>query len=186
MEDRKIVQLYWDRIPDAIPATSEKYGAYCTRIARNILENREDAEECVNDTYLQAWNSMPPHRPDVLSAFLGKLTRNISFNRYRYNRAEKRGGGQIPAVLDELAEVVSGTDDVTQEIDRRELIRAIDTFLDGLPPDKRNLFVRRYWYSDSIPAIARQFHMTENHVSVTLSRLRGRLRRFLVREGFTL
>lgn len=186
MEDRKIVQLYWDRMPEAIPATSEKYGGFCARIARNILESREDAEECVNDTYLRAWNSMPPHRPEALAAFLGKITRNLSFNRYRYDHAGKRGGGQIPAVLDELAEVVSDTHDVEREIDRRELIRAVNAFLDSLPREKRRLFVRRYWYSESIAAIARELHMTENHVSVTLNRLRGKLRGYLEKEGFEL
>ena len=106
MEDSQIIKLYWDRDQAAIPATSQKYGNYCLSIARNILGNSQDAEECVNDTFLNAWNSMPPHRPNMLSTFLGKITRNLSFNRYKYNHAEKRGNGEIQCVLDELAECV--------------------------------------------------------------------------------
>ena len=101
MDDAKIVQLYWDRNEQAIPATADKYGRYCTSIAKNILGNNEDAEECVNDTYLNAWNSMPPHRPSILSTFLGKIVRNLSFNRYKHNTADKRGGGELPVVLEE-------------------------------------------------------------------------------------
>lgn len=186
MDDAKIVQLYWDRSERAIPATADKYGAYCASIARNILGSREDAEECVNDTYLSAWNSMPPHRPRVLSAFLGKLTRNLSLNRYRHNTADKRGGGEAPAVLDEIAELVSDTGSVEQELDRRELLRAIDAFLGGLPAEKRRLFVRRYWYFDRVSEIAYRFGMTENHVSVSLNRLRANLRKDLLERGFDL
>ncbi len=146
MDDVKIVQLYWDRDEQAIPATSDKYGNYCISIARNILGSWEDAEECVNDTYMGAWNSMPPHRPHTLSTFLGKITRNLSLNRYKQNTADKRGGGEALVVMDEIAELVSDTDRVEQEVDRRELVKAIDAFLDGLPADKRRIFVCRYWY----------------------------------------
>ncbi len=116
MDDSKIVQLYWDRDEQAIPATSDKYGTYCISIAQNILGNQEDAEECVNDTYMSAWNSMPPHRPKILSVFLGKITRNLSLNRYKQNTAGKRGGGEVPVVLDEIAELVSDTGSVEQEV----------------------------------------------------------------------
>ena len=108
MDDEKIVQLYWDRDERAISATAEKYGSYCAQIARNILGDRGDADECVNDAYMSAWGSMPPHRPGVLSAFLGKIVRNLSLNRYRRNTAAKRGGGEAPAVLEEIGELVSG------------------------------------------------------------------------------
>lgn len=184
MEDSKIIQLYWDRDEQAIPATAEKYGSYCTSIARNILGSAEDAEECVNDTYLNAWNSMPPHRPNVLSTFLGKLTRNLSFNRYKHNTAEKRGRGELPAVLSELTEVVSGKDDVEQEFDRRELIQAVDAFLDILSPEKRSIFICRYWYTDSISDIAACHGMKEGAVSMTLNRLRLKLRDYLMERGF--
>lgn len=186
MEDSRIVELYWKRDADAIPATSEKYGGYCACIARNILGSEEDAEECVNDTWLGAWNSMPPHRPSVLSAFLGKITRNLSFNRRQRDRAEKRGGGELPLVLDELSECVSGNDSVEGEWDRKELLSAIDAFLDGLAPEKRMVFVCRYWYADSVGSIAARMGMTENHVSMTLTRLRRKLQEHLTKGGFEL
>ncbi len=186
MEDAKIVQLYWDRNEQAIPETAGKYGSYCASIARNILGNAEDAEECVNDTYLHAWNAMPPHRPKMLATFLGKLTRNLSLNRSQYNDAEKRGGGQSAAVLDELGELVSGGDEPEQEVDRRELIEAINAFLDELPHGKRRIFVCRYWYFDSVSEIAARFGLTENRVSVTLSRLRRKLHDYLSERGFML
>lgn len=186
MDDASIVQLYWDRNEQAIPETAAKYGSYCISIAKNILGNHEDAEECVNDTYLRAWNAMPPHKPGLLSAFLGKITRNLSIQRYHYNTAHKRGGSQTVIVLDEIAELVSGTNDVERELDRKELVRAIDDFLDSIPTNRKNLFVCRYWYFDSISEIANRFGMTENHVSVTLSRLRLKLHNYLLERGFEL
>lgn len=129
---------------------------------------------------------MPPHRPSILSAFLGKITRNLSLNRYKQNVADKRGGGEAPVVLDEIAEYVSDTDSVEQEVDRTELVKAIDTFLGRLPTDKRSIFVCRYWYFDSISDIASQFGMTENNVSVTLNRLRLKLHNYLLERGFEL
>lgn len=186
MDDIKIIQLYWERNEQAIPATADKYGNYCTSIARNILGSCEDAEECVNDTYWNAWNAMPPHRPGILSAFLGKITRNLSINSYRHKTAGKRGGGQATVVLDEIAEFVSDTDSVEQEIDRKELVKAVDTFLRTLSAEKRCVFVRRYWYFDSISDIAGRFGMTENNVSVTLNRLRLKLHNYLLERGFEL
>ena len=186
MDDARIVQLYWDRNEQAIPATAKKYGNYCTSIAQNILGNHEDAEECVNDTYMNAWNAMPPHRPSILSTFLGKIVRNLSIKRYKHNTTDKRGGGQATVVLDEIAEFVSDTDSVEQEIDRRELVTAIDGFLDRLPSDKKNIFVCRYWYFDSIADIASRFGITENNVSVTLNRLRHKLHNYLLERGFEL
>ncbi len=186
MDDEKIIQLYWDRDEQAIPVTDIKYGAYCTSIAKNILGSNEDAEECVNDTYLNAWNAMPPHRPAVLSAFLGKITRNISLNRYKYNTAEKRGGGQCNLVFEELSDFISDKDNVEQEIDRKELINTINEFLAALPQNNRNIFVCRYWYFDSISEIGKHFHMTENNVSVTLSRMRLKLRNYLSERGYEL
>ena len=186
MDDIKIVQLYWERNEQAIHATADKYGNYCTSIAKNILGNHEDAEECVNDTYMNAWISMPPHRPSILSTFLGKIVRNLSFNRYKHNTADKRGGGQATMVLDEIAEFVSDTSGVEQEIDRKDLIQAIDTFLSTLSVEKRGVFLRRYWYFDSISDIASRFGMTENNVSVMLNRLRLKLHNYLLEKGFEL
>lgn len=186
MEDARIVQLYWDRDQQAIPATAEKYGSYCTAIAGNILGSREDAEECVNDTYLNTWNAIPPHRPKVLSAFLGKIVRNLAFNKYKHNTAGKRGGGEIPAVLEELAECVSGKDDVEQTYEYRELVAAINGFLAMLPAEKRNIFVCRYWYADSIAEIAARYGSTNTAVAMTLSRTRNGLRRYLIERGYSL
>lgn len=186
MDDTAIVQLYWDRDERAIPATAEKYGSYCTAIAKNILGSREDAEECVNDTWWSAWSAMPPHRPQNLSAFLGKLVRNISLDRYRHNTADKRGGGELPAVLGELCDLVSGADDVERELDRREIVRAIDAFLSELPADKRSIFIRRYWYADSISEVAARHGMRDGAVSMTLGRLRLKLRNYLLERDFTL
>ena len=154
MEDTAIVQLYWDRDERAISATSEKYGGNCAAIAANILGDRADAEECVNDTYLRAWNAMPPHKPRILSTFLGKIVRNLSLNRWRQNTAEKRGGGVLPAVLDEVAEVVSGVEDVEQKVEETALISAINDFLSQLSPEKRSMFICRYWRTDSVADIA--------------------------------
>ena len=186
MDDTQIVQLYWNRDEQAIPATSDKYGNYCTSIAMNILSNQEDAEECVNDTYLNAWNSMPPHRPRILSTFLGKITRNLSFNRYKHNTAGKRGGGELPMVLEELSELVSGKDSVEQAFDQKELTKTIDTFLDRLSPEKRSIFISRYWYTDSISEIAARHNMSNGAVSMTLNRLRFKLRNYLFERGFEL
>ena len=186
MEDSQIVQLYWDRDEQAIPHTAEKYGGYCLAVAGNILGNSKDAEECVNDTYLNAWNAIPPHRPQVLSAFLGKITRNLAFNRHKRNTADKRGGGEAAAVLEELAEVVSGKDNVEQEVDRRALVNEIDVFLGKLPAEKRKIFLCRYWYFDSIADIASRFGKSENGVPVLLHRLREKLRRHLTERGFAI
>ncbi len=185
MEDDKIIELYWDRDETAITATSDKYGAYCLFISRNILGNNEDAQECVNDTYLKAWNTIPPHRPAMLSTFLGKITRNLSFDRYKASRRDKRGGSQTALVLDELGEIIADkrSDD---EFDRKELLESINAFLSSLPPDKRKMFVCRYWYAYSIPEIAKRFGMTENNVSVSLNRTRQKLRNYLKERGFDL
>ena len=186
MEDTRIVDLYWARSEKAIEETSAKYGNYCYSIAFNILANAEDADESVNDTYFKTWNSIPPTRPKILSAFLGKITRNLAFNRYRMENADKRGGGDIPLILDELSELVSGQDDVEGAIELSELKAAINAFLKGLSQDKRNIFIRRYWYGDTIAAIAADSHATESAVKMTLSRTRDELKTFLEKEGIAL
>lgn len=186
MDDNGIIRLYWARNDQAIRATSEKYGNYCRAIARNILNNEEDAEECVNDTYLNAWNSMPTHWPEQLSTFLGKITRNLSFNKYKHNRAAKRGGGELTLVLDELADCVSDADNVEQIIDRQELEKAINSFVRTLPTGKRNIFVRRYWYADPVSKIAADYGMPQGSVSRTLGRTRKKLQVYLAERGFEL
>ena len=186
MDDDGIIRLYWDRNEQAIGLTSEKYGRYCKSIARNILASDEDAEECVNDTYLKAWNSMPDRWPEQLSTFLGKITRNLSFNRYKRLRAGKRGGGEMTLVLDELADCVSDTDNVEQIIDARELEKAVNSFVRSLPPEKRNIFVRRYWYADPVCKIASEYGMSQKGVSKTLERTRKGLKAYLTERGFDL
>lgn len=186
MDDNGIIRLYWDRNDQAISVTSEKYGRYCRSIAKNILNNDEDAEECVNDTYLNAWNSMPEHWPEQLSTFLGKITRNLSFNKYKHNCAEKRGGGETALVLDELADCVSGTGSVEQVIDRRELVMAINSFVRNLSTEKRNMFVRRYWYADPVSKIAKDCGMLQGSVSKALERTRKQLKAYLTERGFEL
>ena len=186
MDDNGIIQLYWDRNDQAINATSEKYGHYCKAIAKNILNNEEDAEECVNDTYLNAWNSMTTHWPEHLATFLGKITRNLSFNKYKRNHTQKRGGGEITLVLDELTDCVSDIDNVEQIIDRKELAKSISSFVKGLSIEKRNIFVRRYWYADSVSDIARDYGMLQGTVSKTLERIRKQLKAYLTERGFEL
>ena len=186
MNDNDIIQLYWDRNDQAISITSEKYGHYCKSIAKNILSNNEDAEECVNDTYLNAWNSMPTHWPEQLSTFLGKITRNLSFNKYKHNHAEKRGGGEIKLVLNELTDCVSDVDNVEQIIDRKELVKTINTFVRSLSPKKRNIFVRRYWYADSVSKIAADYGMLQGTVSKALERTQKQLKSYLAERGFVL
>ena len=186
MEDKDIIQLYFDRDENAIAETSKKYGNYCRSIARNILKNCEDAEECVSDTYLKAWNSIPPERPTMFKAFLGKITRNLSFNLYKKINADKRGKGQIAVVLDELAECVSGENDPYQEFNKNELLNVINEFLEKLSQEKRIMFICRYWYSDSVTDIAKRCGTSENSVSVTLNRLRKRFHSYLLERGFEL
>ena len=184
VEDVGIIQLYWDRDESAITESSGKYGAYCASIARNILHSPPDEEECVSDTWLKAWNAMPPHRPGVLSAFFGKITRNLSFDRYKSLHRQKRGGGQMEAVLDELAECVSGVSSTEQTWDEKELAAEINRFLQGLSEEKRALFILRYWSAASLADIAERTGMSENNVSVNLNRIRTKLKTHLIERGF--
>lgn len=184
MEDREIVRLYLDRNTAALGETAAKYGNYCNSIAKNILGSAEDAEECVNDAYLNAWNSIPPHRPETLAAYLGKLTRNLAFDRFRRQTADKRGGGETTLVLEELSDCVSGTNSVEQEFDRKEFVQAINDFLIGLPQRKCQIFLCRYWYAYSIPEIAEKFSITEGNASVTLNRIRAKFKKFLAERSY--
>lgn len=184
MDDAHIVALYWSRSEDAIAQTDAKYGRYLQSIAYNILVNREDVQECVNDTYHDAWNAMPPHRPAILSTFLGKITRRISIDRWRRRNAAKRGGGELPLVLDELRECVSGVGNVEDEIERREVVRLIDAFLETLPATERRIFLCRYWYMASIQSIAQQHGFSQSKVASMLHRTRAKLRAELQKEGY--
>jgi RNA polymerase sigma factor (sigma-70 family) len=183
VEDSRIVDLYWAREERAIAETERKYGGYCRSIARNILKNPEDTDECVSDTWLHAWNAMPTARPALLSSFLGRITRNLSFDRYKAAHTEKRGGGSLPAALDELEECVAARGGVEEEFDEKELGRSIDRFLRTLPERERNVFLRRYWYVDSVTDIAARFDLKENSVKSILFRTRERLKNYLAKEG---
>lgn len=182
MEDCAIVDLYWSRDPEAIRRTGEKYGGYCRSIARNILPDRRDAEECVNDTWLGAWNAMPENRPSLLAPFLGKITRNLALTRWQAARAEKRGGGELPLVLDELSECVSSADTL-QTLEAVELEKEINRFLGTLPERECGVFLRRYWFTEPMADIARRYGMQENTVRTSLFRSREKLRRHLEKEG---
>lgn len=183
MEDAHIVDLYWARSEAAVAETAKKYGAYCYSIAHAILTNPEDAEESVNDTWLDAWNSMPPHRPAILATFLGKITRRIAIDKWRARSAEKRGGGEMALALSELADCVPSGKTVEQEVADTELEAAINRFVLSLPLTRRRVFLCRYWYLDSIAAIAKQFGLSQSSVKVMLHRTRKALRTFLEREG---
>ncbi len=184
MEDKEIVQLFLDRDERAIAAASDKYRAYCLKIASNILSSPEDAEFCLNEVFLKAWEIIPPHEPEMLSAFLGKITRNCAINMRKKVNAQKRGGGETELVYEELSDVVSGGAGVERDTENRELIAEINRFLEKLPPFKRNVFICRYWYCDSVRDIAAEFMTTENAVSVTLNRTRKKLREYLQKRGF--
>ena len=176
MNDSQIVALYWARNEQAIAKTRVKYGQYCYAIAFNILHRNEDAEESVNDTYLDAWNAMPPHKPSVLSTFLGKITRRISLDRLRRNNAEKRGGGQVALSLDELGECIPDGKSIDDELQAEELSKRIDSFLRSLPSAQRSVFICRYWFFDPIADIAKQFGYTESKVKATLRRTLEKLK----------
>lgn len=184
MEDDRIIDLYWARSEDAITETSQKYGKYCYAIAYRILSDPEDADESVNDTYLDAWNSIPPHRPAILPTFLGKITRRISIDKWRGRTADKRGGGETALALDELADCVPSGRGVEHELDAKELEAVIDGFVMSLPVMERRIFICRYWYLDPIPAIARQFGFSRSKVKMTLHRQRKKLRTILEQEAF--
>ena len=186
MNDREIIELYWNRDERAIPETAHAYGAYCYTIAHNILREAQDAEECVNDTYLRAWNAIPPTRPRILSAFLGRITRNLALSRYHRDRAQKRGGKEPELVFEELADCVSGRETVEQSVDTQELTKALNDFLTARKPNHRRIFVLRYWYAERVSDIAKRLGMTENRVSVILHRERAALRTFLTERGFDL
>jgi len=186
LEDERILDLYWARSESAIRETAKKHGKHCMGIAVNLLHNREDAAECVSDTYLRAWEAIPPQRPSELGAFLGKITRNLAISRYRERRAQKRGGDTVPLLLDELAQCVPAHSDTEADFDAAAVTAALEAFLLTQSVQNRELFLRRYWYADSVSAIAEQFSMKENTVKSLLFRTRNKLRLHLEKEGVSL
>lgn len=183
MEDRDIIALYLERNQEAIAETEKKYGRYCYAIAYNILYNAEDAKECVNDALMNAWNSIPPHTPTVLSAFLGKLTRYVSLKKWRYARTQKRGGGETALVYEELSDCIPSGKSVEEELQEKELAEMIDRFLDELPAVERHIFICRYWYFDDISTISKQFGFSSSKVKSMLHRIRKKLLSRLSEEG---
>lgn len=183
MDDKSIIELYFARDEDAITQTDKKYGSYCYSIAYNILANPEDAEESVSDTYMATWNAIPPRRPSVLATFLGKITRHISIDRWRERTALKRGGGEVPLVLEELENCIPDAQNVELDFERKELLRIYLSFLNALPVAERRVFLCRYWYVDSVETIADRYGFSQSKVKSMLHRTRLKLRKQLAEEG---
>lgn len=186
MEDEKIIELYWNRDEQAIRATMETYGIYCHTVATAILGDNGDAEEAVADTWLRAWNAIPPLRPNCLRLYLGKITRNISLSIWRKNHADSRGGGQVLLALEELAECVSTGETPETVVSTGELEQAITDFLLNEPVKSRAIFLRRYFYLEDSKAIAKSYAMTDVAVRMHLSRTRRKLKEYLIKEGHIL
>lgn len=183
MEDRAIVQLFWDRSEEALRAAEKKYGRLCRRVAYNILNSFADAEECVNDAYLGIWNAIPPARPEPLGAYLCKIVRNLALSRYHADHALKRGGGNYDVAFEELGECLASEGGVEDELGQRELVELVEGFLDRLSLEDRVLFLGRYWFAEGYAAIAARTGLSEKNISVRLTRLRKRLRRYLEERG---
>ncbi len=185
MHDHEIVDLYWARSEDAITQTNVKYGGYCRKIAMNIVDDTEDTEECINDTYLSAWNTMPQERPDMLAPYLATIIRNHALTVYRKKHSKKRGAGQTALALDELFDIAdsSSTEDM---VDMSLLSSHINSFLSGLDPTDRIVFIRRYFYVDPLSEIAVHVSMSESAVKSLLFRLRQKLKKILIQEGYDL
>lgn len=186
MDDLQIIELYHARNENAIRETSAKYGNYCFRIAHQILNSPEDAEECVNDTWLRTWQSIPPARPTNLKFFLAKITRNLACNRYNARKSQKRGGGEYALALEELDEIVADMNNVETELEKKALSNSLDMFLHSLPQRQCNIFIRRYFYLQSTAEIADFYGLKESNVLVILSRTRQKLKKHLEREGYFL
>lgn len=182
MEDSQIIALFFERSEQAIDHMSDKYGKKCMKLAGNILNNRQDAEECVNDSYFAVWNTIPPKKPDSLSAYLCRIVRNISIKKYHGNTAVKRNS-YYDVALDELAECIPAAETVEEEVAVKELADAINRILKKLKKENRIIFVRRYWFSNSVSEIAEMFQTNEHNISVRLSRTRKMLKKYLEKEG---
>ena len=184
MEDEKIIELYVSRNEQAVAETDKKYGAYCFTLASSILNNREDAEETVSDTYLKTWHAIPPKKPNVLKMFLAKITRNLAFSRWRSQTAEKRGGGELALVLEELSGCLAAPERVEDRLDAKELAKTIRCFLNTLPQREQDIFLRRYFFVEESGAIAERYGMKRSTVLRTLSRTREKLKAYLNQEGY--
>ncbi|MCR5332255.1 MAG: sigma-70 family RNA polymerase sigma factor [Lachnospiraceae bacterium] len=186
MDDSRIIGLFNERSETAISEAEKKYGRYCLSIACNILHDNEDAAECVNDALLGAWNSIPPHAPENLAAFLGKITRNLSLKKWREQSAAKRGGGNTAVSLDELEECIPSGHTIDEHLETEELTGIINSFLAALPDTERRVFLRRYWYFDTVDDICGRFGFGKSKVKMILKRTRDKLRKKLEKEGIYL
>lgn len=186
MRDEDIIALYWARNENAIQESQLQYGNYCFTIAYHILRNQEDCDECVNDTWWRAWNAIPPNRPNRLALFLGTITRNLSFDKWKKKKAFKRGNGEMMVALDELGDCVPSHNSTEEAVEAAELERLINAFLWKLPEQECNVFLRRYWYVESCEEIAERYGMNRNTVKTSLFRTRNKLKIFLEKEGIVL
>ena len=182
VEDNRIVELFWQRDERALEEAERKYGSYCRTVADRVLNDPQDAEECVADGFLDAWNRIPPHRPSALGAFLGKIVRHIAIDRLRKRSAQKRGGGEVFLALEELEECIPDGSDVEREFQQGELAKGINAFLASLPDTERQVFLRRYWYMDSVEQLCQRFSFSESKVKTMLYRTREKLRGYLVEK----
>lgn len=185
MSDEEIIALYFARDQEALAQTDKKYGAYCYTLANRILSSPPDAEETVSDTYFKAWQAIPPTKPKVLRLFLAKITRSLAFTRWRRDTAQKRGGGEMPLVLDELGECIGTGDDLEAGLNLRELTRTIAAFLDTQPQREQNIFLRRYFFLEDSREIGSRYQMKPEAVLQSLSRTRKKLKNYLIQEGYT-
>lgn len=184
--EEEIIALYWSRNEEAIRQTADTLGRYCYTVAYNILGNPEDAEECVNDTYLALWNAIPPARPASFKHFVTRILRNLALNRYKEQNRDKRGGGQVPLALEELSEVVSDTEDIPADYARKELLESVTRFLRRCSPRDRSLFLDRYVRLEPTAVLAKRYGVKEAQVLLILSRTRKKLKAQLEKEGYTL
>lgn len=182
MRDEEIVNLYWTRQEKAIYETDKKYGRYCNTISFNILQNNEEAKECVNDTYLKTWNNIPPQRPNTLKVYLGRITRNLAINQYERKKAKKRDY-TLEVALEELNECISSNNSVEKELEYNELVNVLNVFLSKLSEEKRKIFLERYWYLYSIKEISFKNNISESNAKIILLRLRNQLKTFLKEGG---
>ncbi len=186
MNDNEIVQLFWERNEAALTETDKKHGKRCLIIAENILNNREDAADCVNDSYFKVWNLIPPKRPNFFGAFLSSVVKHTAIDFLKAKTAGKRGGGEMTLVLDELEDVISDNSSIERNFENKEVIGKINDFLKELPEKNRRMFVLRYWYCCDIPEIASRLETRKNTVSVILNRTRKQLREYLKKGGYEL
>ena len=185
MDDSKIIELFFERSEQAIIELSNKYGAICNKVADNILNNRLDSEECVNDAYLGVWNTIPPQRPNPLLSYVCRIVRNLALKKYHENTAQKRNS-YYDVALDEIADCIPASFSVEDEIMAKEVAGVIDSYLESLDQQSRIMFIRRYWHADSIEELAALFHKSKHYISVRLSRIRKALRQRLKKEGIFL